>query len=681
MPPASAPQVLPINKIRVHIEDFGKLLAYLHETRFYPTRESEKSYRSVFANVFRAWDVADGDASTLFSSPWKVRSYLFHGSSKEEVSLRGLFVSSENLSFFDRFRPGHGFTEPLTVDRDWIADNPQLIHALLKLAVRDPKTPGVVNTFGNPMRFLKKNNKKDEYFVAEFTISLIPEGPGFPRECSMGLDLSVKIYKPVRDQKDIRGKGSYLVGDPSGDKCYLVSAAKARAMREKGYAVGRKLDGREKIVPWIAAKTLKDESVPESDRVLCLSSFARDVLERLREAGCDAEFLRLPFEEVKRPSLLHGVAKRAARKTLGLSALNAKNLLPFIPTLPGGCLPVHDRRTEKTQPFDVLLERLFPAPPSDGEKTQKYLSLIKDDDGHLHTSVRPIDFCEERHRVVLDIVHEPSFYEKRKLEDPYGTLATQDVIVQHITDTLIFPEKPKNPAEKLEKLLKQAMLVILQEIALKQMVAPDSDFAWRRFVQEPLWECLSGLHVCAPGRAGQGYTRWCVSFPEDDAPLQYGSDIGCWHEDFLDNKYLMPWEQGDEKKHYAFLRKGGVVVMIKVGGVECRILHEPSHLDLPHKERVDTLSSLVKGVRRSRSNGSTVYVCGGVDGFQNLSGQKRHMSAFYAWVLEGTEEDAWAMIEPLLYPGSGRLGGYPARPFALRLPRVLHSLFEGNREP
>lgn len=681
--------LFPRNTLTIRSVDARKLLDFLGYVSFYPLTDIVKNdYTRIFTLADEALNrlpetLKDGGLAPADG----IRAYLFYGGPDNPE--KGLFLASHDPITPHVFKPSSAFGGPVRVDEAFlkVKENNSRFHALIKLVLRDTRNPGAVNTFGKPLRWIGKSGSRS-HSIAEFT----PEfrhPRGYDGDCQdfrLSIGMSVKVYITVKDMAGITDKGLYLVGDPTSDRCFLLSSGKARNLFRLGYPVRFEGDGRKSLRPWLfGVYGKKAESLDagrEYDGVTALSEFVLRSIKKLRDAGCSIEQTYARLGRIPTPKTLEAAVKQDAKKKLGPRVLQVKAgartlAPPFIPVLQDGILPVLDLRHDRIPGTDELINRLVRPVKEEG----KVLNLFSDSYGNLGIGPALEVSTHGNHDTVLVILHDKDFYAGNDLKDPYRTLS-HPMAVQHITVEEILESKKKGYGKEAKADRKKAMAhflpVILQELAIKQMLSNRNErpLPWRRFVAEPLWNHLEGVDVCAPGKAGKKHNRWCLSFPrEDEEVVCNESPLSCWHDRYLENGFLWPWEKGDPNHHYAFIRKEGTVVMVRIGGVEERIIYDASLLSMPHKDRFKVLSPLFSGVHRDDSGQGLLYTAGSVHGLNNISGAKRHMSVFYAWVLEGTKEEAEDLVEPLLYPCSSRLGMYPARPFLLRLVRTLHDLY------
>lgn len=677
------------NTIRIHSIDTERLLGFLGHVCFYPLTDIGKQG---YARVFTWTDEALNRIPEILQNGGLapadgIRAYLFYGS--QDNPEKGLFLASHHPITSHVFKPSSAFGNPVSVDEAFLKlkESNSRLHALIKLVLRDPRRPGAVNTFGKPMRWIGKSGSRG-HSIAEYTPEF-RQPRGYDGACQgfmLGIGMSIKVYIAVKDRAGISDEGLYLVGDPTSDRCFLLSPGKARKLFGLGYPVRFEGDGRKSPRSWLfgvyGKKAESLDSGEEYDRVTALSEFLSEAMERLREAGCSVEPSYARLSKISTPKILETAVKRDTKKKLRLRVLPIKTgarvlVPPFIPTLPNGILPVLDLRHDRTPGTDEIIDRLVQSAKEKG----KVLNMFSDDCGNIGLDPALKVSTHDNHDAILAILHDKDFYAKNGLKDPYRTIS-RPMAVQHITvEELLEAEKTETEKEHKaggKKTVAHFLTVILQELAIKQMLSNRSErpLPWRQFVVEPLWKHLDGVEVCAPGMAGKKYKRWCLSFPKEDVEVAYNeSSLSCWHDRYLENDFLWPWEKGDPNHHYAFIRKQGTVVMFRIGGVEERIVYDATLLSMPHKDRFRVLGPLFSGVHRDDSGQGLLYTSGGVHGVNNISGAKRHMSTFYAWILEGTKEEAENLIEPLLYPCSSRLGTYPARPFLLRFVHILQDLY------
>jgi len=655
------------NVFLIHDIDTKKLLDFLGHVYFYPLADA--SIRSSYVKVSASTEEVFNDVA----SDSGVRAYLFYGSN--DCPDKGLFLASRNPEVFRSIRTSAAFNERIEIKKNLlrIPEGESRLRALIKLVLRDAKRPGIVNTFGNPMRLIGKSGAQG-CSVAEFVPEFRHQRGNGNSDFRLHIRIIGKTYVSIRNIDDIKdaNKHLYLVGNID-DKCFLLSAWQARNMYKQGYPVRYKKDGRKDLRVWLSGcygrKADALDSGEEDDRATMLSKFFAESAEKLRDAGCSFDLRRVLLGKSKiTADVIKAVRKDIRQK---LEAPTAGDFIPpFIPILKEGILPLIDLRvdTDRTPGTHDLVDELIQATA----KKPKNLNLFFDCHGNLGTGPT-LDVSEhDEHETAIAILHNKDFYAdaKNRFKDPYSRNSFQSW--QHLTVEDVFEAGEVSP---------YILPVTLQELAIKQMLmgASGERIPWRRFVVEPLWKHIAGVEVCSAGRPGKKYRRWCVSFPQEDKEVTYESDaLSCWHEQYIQNEFLLAHEQGDPYHHYAFIRKDDVVIMIRVGGVDEHVIYDQDALSRPHRDRVKDMAPLVKGVHFCESGRKLFYVTGGVYSFNGKSGSKRHPSCFSAWVLGGSVQQARHLIEPLFYPHSTRLGAYPARPFLLRIPRVLFDLHEAK---
>jgi hypothetical protein len=543
------------------------------------------------------------------------------------------------------------------------------------------------------------NKKRKARFVAQYTLQLRPSDDGNPEEYLLHIGMTAQQYLPVTKKKDIRDSALYIVGDLGSASCFHVSSGKARKLCDFGYPVRSRADGRKHPMSWIKPpRKIGDEEDggDEEDRIIALSRFCQYAAQTLRDAGFDVEQEYEEMVRTKNPGMIdRKVNNSKLKKRLGISVPN-KIILPFMPFLPDGTLHVVDQRHHKNPDIECLVECIRKATAG-----TKYPIVFTIDHGELRSDVTlrivaPHEINENGS--MIRVIHDNDFYEANKdIPDPHQDTIDQSIAMQHITDSTInehlakiddltkkiIDEEDKKAIEKAEKAKKQTeaglsttWAVATQELAMKQMLA--FGMPWRRFVAEPLWPYLADLSLCAPGIPGKKRTRWIIHFPADhDSPvISTACGYSCWHDKYSDNEFLWSWEKGDPNNHHAFLRKDGVVIMFRIRGVDGHIIYDDALLHVPHQERINAMKPIFGGVHRAAAGDGLFYVAGPTTSFNNMSGAKRHPSSFHAWIIEGTKEQAMAVIEPLMCGHTTHLGSHPARPFVLRLPRMLQSLYD-----
>jgi hypothetical protein len=270
-------------------------------------------------------------------------------------------------------------------------------------------------------------------------------------------------------------------------------------------------------------------------------------------------------------------------------------------------------------------------------------------------NIEPFD--ADKHTSVLRVIHNKDFYDKNGLDDPYARNKKEACqAAQHITlEDTVFSDA------------KAAIAVVIQELAIAQLINQTSP--WRSFFLSDIAEALSGISIVASGHDGEKYPRWEINFPKNpDEPLQFQqveNDFGHWHGDMFALSRRTA-EHYDKYHHFAWLRKDDLTVCVKQHGVMFRMIHKEDHVKTSHNERIADLRSLFQGVWQGQLDEKTLlYLSGGVNGFDGRFGAKKHMSAFEVEVLKGDIENAKRLIAMLLYPGSSRIGMYPARPFVV----------------